>query len=427
MFSTHRQKHAKKGSARRLEEVRRIGGQKRSVAGSWLPFLQGECMSKKGVVFVALCLTFVIALAGCKAKGQAKNVAEKSAVSVEVAKVTAADITEGVDVVGSMSAKFQADVRAEFAGAVSDVYVTEWVRVKKGTPLARQDTRELELMLQKGEAAIDGAKANVLQAEVGRNRAEREYARFVKMKEAGLVTQQNLDDVSTEREAASARVEAAKAVLNAAERELMQGKTHLSKGVIRSPLDGVISFRSVNPGDLVGDMGGQKVLFRVVDPRSLDLTVTAPSKEMASIHVGQPLVFTTDALPGKTFSGRVTTINPVVSDADRSIRVVAEVRNDSEELKPGLFANGRIVTGSRKGVLQVPRTGLLAWDVMKKQADVFVLSGDKVQKKTIQTGIVTTDLVEVASGLQGGDQVVTRGGFNLKDGDTVKVVQGDGR
>jgi RND family efflux transporter MFP subunit len=384
-------------------------------------------MSKKGVVFVVLSLTFAIAFAGCRAKEQAKNVVEKSAVSVEVAKVAAADITEGVDVVGSMSAKFQADVRAEFAGTVSDVYVTEWVRVRKGTPLARQDTKELELMLQRGEAAIDGAKANVLQAEVGRNRAEREYARFVKMKEAGLVTQQNLDDISTEREAASARVEAAKAALNAAERELMQGKTHLSKGVIRSPLDGVISFRNVNPGDLVGDMGGQKVLFRVVDPRSLDLTVTAPSKEMGSIHVGQPLVFTTDALPGKTFSGRVTTINPVVNDADRSIRVVAEVRNDSEELKPGLFANGRIVTGSRKGVLQVPRTGLLAWDVMKKQADVFVLSGDKVQKRTIQTGIVATDLVEVASGLQGGEQVVTRGGFNLKDGDTVKVVQGNGR
>jgi RND family efflux transporter MFP subunit len=267
----------------------------------------------------------------------------------------------------------------------------------------------------------------VLQAEVGRNRAEREYARFVKMKEAGLVTQQNLDDMATEKDAANARLAAAGAALKAAERELMQGHAHLAKGIIRSPMDGVISLRNVNPGDLVGDMGGTKVLFRVVNPRILDLTVTAPSKEMNAICVGRPLVFSTDAIPGKTFSGKVMVINPTVNEADRSIRVVAEVRNDSEELKPGLFAKGRINTGTRRGVLQAPRTGLLSWDVVKKEADVFVLNGDKVQRRTIQTGAVSTDLVEVTSGLETGNRIVTRGGFNLKDGEVVRVVQGSGR
>jgi RND family efflux transporter MFP subunit len=384
-------------------------------------------MSRKGLVFTILCLFAVIGFTGCKAKGPATTQAGKPAVSVEVAKATPADITEGVDVVGSLAAKFQADVRAEFAGTVSDVYVSEWVRVRKGTPLARQDTKELELLLEKGEAAIDGARANVLQAEVGKKRADREYARFLNMKEAGLVTQQNLDDMASEKDAASARVEAAKAVLNAAEREIMQGRAHLAKGIIRSPLDGMISLRNVNPGDLVGDMGGTKVLFRVVDSRVLDLNVTTPSKDMASIHIGQPVVFTTDAFPGKTFSGKVTTINPVVNDADRSIRVVAEVRNDTEELKAGLFVNGRIITGARKAVLQVPRTALLSWDVIKKEAYVFVVNGDKVQKREIHTAAVSTDLVEAASGVVAGDQVVTRGGFNLKDGDTVKVIPSSGR
>jgi RND family efflux transporter MFP subunit len=282
-------------------------------------------------------------------------------------------------------------------------------------------------MLRRVEAAIEGAKANVMQAEVARNRAERECSRVAKLKEAGLMTQQNLDDSITEKDAAGARLSAAAAQLNAAEQEFRQTQTHISKGMIRSPMNGIISQRNVNVGDLVGDVAGNKVLFHIVDNRILDLTVTVPSKDTGALRVGQPLAFSTDAIPGKTFTGKVTFINPAISEADRSVKVVADVRNDSEELKSGLFVKGRIITGVRRGVLQVPRTGLLSWDVIKKQADVFVVDGNKVQRKTIRTGAVSTDLVEVVSGLGAGDSVVTRGGFNLEDGDAVKVVQGSGR
>jgi RND family efflux transporter MFP subunit len=386
-------------------------------------------MTKKKYGGRALCILIAtVFVFGCsKGKDPAKDPANRPPVAVEVVKATAADIVQGIDVVGSLSAKYQADVRAEFAGAVTDVYVTEWIRVQKGTPLARQDTKELDAALRALDASVEGAKANVLQAEVAKNRSEREYERFLKMKEAGLVTQQNVDDITTERDAAVARLSAAKAALRASEQQLKQGTAHISKGLIRSPMNGIVAMRNVNPGDLVGDMGGTKVLFRVVDLHFLDLTVTVPSTEMAAIRVGQPVTFSTDVWPGKTFSGKVAFVNPVVSEADRSVKIVVEVRNDSEELKPGLFVKGKIITGNRKGVLQVPRTGLLSWDMVKKQADVFVLNGDKVQRKTVQTGAVSTDLVEVVSGLTADDWIVTRGGFNLKDEDRVKVVQGSGR
>jgi len=188
----------------------------------------------------------------------------------------------------------------------------------------------------------------------------------------------------------------------------------------------VVSQRNVNVGDLVGDVAGNKVLFHIVDNRLLDLTVTAPSKEMGKVRLGQALSFSTDAIPGKTFSGKVTFINPAVNEADRSIRIVAEVRNDSEELKSGLFVKGRIITGERTGVLQVPRVALLAWDVVEKKADVFVAREEKAERRAIRTGAVSVDSVEVVSGLASGETVVTRGGFNLKDGDTIVVVQGSG-
>jgi membrane fusion protein, multidrug efflux system len=368
------------------------------------------------ILFVFMAVTF---LSGCSDK---KPVVQPP-VSVEVVKITEAEMTQSIDVVGSLSPKFQADVKAEYPGAITQIYVTEWVRVQKGTPLAQLDTRELELAIHRSEAAVEAARANVVQAEVGQNRAEREYGRFLKLREAGLVTQQNLDDAATEKEAATARVSAAKAQLRAAQGELHQTQTRLAKAVIRSPLNGVVSQRNMSVGDLTGD----KALFHIVDNRLLDLTVTVPSGETGSVTVGQPLTFWTDSLPGKTFTGKVAFINPAISEADRSVKIVAEVKNEPEVLKAGLFVKGKIITGSRTGVLQIPRTGLIAWDVAKKQAEVFVVNNDKAQRKTITTGALSGEQVEVSSGLTAGEFIVTRGGFNLKDGNTVKVIAGSGR
>jgi RND family efflux transporter MFP subunit len=349
----------------------------------------------------------------------------KPPVAVEVFKVAASTVSEGIDVVGSLSAKFGTDMKSEYTGIVAEVYVTEWVRVAKGTPLARLDAREADLVLSKAQMAVDVAKANLLQAEVAANRANREYERLLKLKEAGLVTQQALDDGLTEKEAAAARIATATAQIKAAEEEVRYTQTRLSKGIIRSPMDGVVSLRNVNVGDFVGEMGA-KPMFRIVDNSILDLTVNVPSGEMGSVHVGQPLTFSTDALPGKTFSGRVKFINPAVNEADRSVKVVAEVQNVDEQLKGGLFAKGRIMTGTRAGVLKVPQTALLTWDVPAKKAEVFVVDGDTARRQTVRTGNIAGDRVEIPSGLTPGQQVITRGGFNVKDGNKVNVTRING-
>ena len=383
----------------------------RSISGVWL-------------------LILWIGLSGCSGKGESKDPGGKTTgrppVAVEVSKVAVADLTEGIDVVGSLSPKFGADVKSEYAGIVTDVYVNEWVRVKKGSPLAKIDTREMEILFQKAKAAVEMSKANLLQAEVAGNRANREYDRLLKLKEVGLVTQQNLDDGLTEKEAAAARIGAAKAQLKAAEEDLQYTETRLSKTIIRSPIDGVVSLRGVNVGDLVGEMGSPKAMFRIIDPRILDLTVTVPSGEMASVHVDQPLTFSTDALPRKTYTGKVMFINPVVNESDRSVKVTAEVENVSEQLKGGLYVKGKIITGKRTGVLRVPRTALLSWDVAGKKGDLFVVKGETASRRTVQTGSVTGDFVEVTSGINPGDPVIVRGGFNLKDGDRVNVTQVNG-
>jgi RND family efflux transporter MFP subunit len=283
----------------------------------------------------------------------------------------------------------------------------------------------MEILLQRASAAVEMAKATLLQAEVAGNRANREYDRQVKLRERGVVTQQALDDSLTEKEASAARIEAARAQLKAAEEDLRHTQTRLSKTTILAPMEGVVSSRGVNIGDLVGEAGSQKIMFRIIDTRILDLTVTVPSVEMGMVRVGLPLTFSTDAIPGETFTGKVMFINPVVNESDRSVKVTAEVKNVSEQLKGGLYVKGRIVTGKRTGVLRVPRGALLSWDVAGKKGDLFVVKGEIVNRRTVQTGAVMGDFVEIVSGLAPDEQVVVRGGFNLKDGDRVNVTQGN--
>jgi RND family efflux transporter MFP subunit len=349
---------------------------------------------------------------GCSAPGEGKEAqAGKPAVAVEVSPAAVGELVESIDVVGSLTPKFAAEVKSEFTAVVREVDVTEWVKVAKGQPLAKLDTRE-------GELAVDAAKAALLQAQVGEARAERELERTVKLKEYGLATQQSLDDARTARDAAAAATASGRAVLGAAE-------TRLAKAVIRAPIDGVVAFRGVSPGDRVENMGGGP-MFRIVDNRLLDLTIAVPSSKSAALRVGQALEFTVDAVPGRTFRGTVRYINPTVSESDRSLRVVAEVPNQDGALRGGVFAKGRILVGRREAVLQIPRAALLSWDVDRGVGEVFVVTGETAERRTVRTGETAGDLVEVVEGLAPGDRVVTRGGFNLRPGDRVQVATPQG-
>ncbi len=376
------------------------------------------------VVLMALALGAGV-LSGCSKEDRAKtSPAAKPPVAVEVITIAARDLVEGVEVTGSLEPKFYADVKTQIPGLVKQVFVTEWVRVRKGTPLARIDVAEAEALAKRAEASVESARAGLAQAQVGANRAERELARILKLKESGLATQQGVDDALTESAAAKVRIDAAQAQIRVAQEEVRQAQARLAKGLVVSPLDGMVALRDVNVGDLASDAATAKPIFRIVDNRILNLTVTVPSADSARVKVGQPLEFTVDALPGKTFTGRVMYINPEFSSADRSLRVIAEVKNDGELLKGGLFAKGRIVTGQRPKVVQVPRAALANWDTAARKGSLFVVAGTTAKLRAVETGTVSGDLVEIVNGVAAGDQLVARGGFNLKDGDTVAVAAG---
>ena len=380
----------------------------------------------RGLAAAALCL-FLGGTTGCSKKSEAKPATGAPQVAVEVQPVAGADLTDGIEVTGTLAPKFEAEVKTEIPGLVKELYVTEWVRVRKGQPLARIGLAETEALVKRGEANLESAKAAVLQARVASERSEREKLRVLKLKEAGLATQQAVDDALSESEAAKARVEAAKAQGRASEEELSQTRARLAKGMVRSPIDGVVALKDVNLGSLASDAAAAKPIFRIVDNRLMNLTVTVPSSQMSAVKLGQPVQFTTDGVPGKIFTGKVMFINPSVNEADRSLKVIAEVPNVPEQLKGGLFAKGKIVTGARRGVIQVPRGTLSALDLERHTGSIFVVEAGVAHRRDVVTGAVSGDLVEVASGLKAGEQLVSRGGFTIKDGDRVTIAKASGK
>ena len=379
----------------------------------------------KRILLFVFVWALVILTAACSKGGDAAKKATpevaRPPVAVETSVAAAGALTEGIDVTGTLAPKFEVDVKSEVAGLVREVYVTEWVRVKKGEPLARIDIREQESFVKRTEAALGSAKSLELQSRVADNRSRRELERMKKLKENGLATQQALDDAVSEAEAAASRIEAAHAQVRAAEEDLNQVRTRLAKGRIAAPIDGIVSERRANVGDLVGEAGANQPLFHIVDNRVLNLTVSVPSTAMASLRRDQPLEFTTDALPGRTFKGTVMFINPAVNESDRSVRVIAEVNNTAGELKGGLFVQGRIVTGKRCGVIFVPREALLGWDVAGRRAKLFIVEADRAISREVRTGQATEGRVEITAGLKAAETYVVRGAFNVKEGDMLII------
>jgi len=379
-------------------------------------------MGWRNVLCVVVLAAWTV-LAGCSGrdggeKGKAAP-AGKQPVAVDAANAATGDVIEGIEVVGILSAKYQAEIKSEYGGVVAKVYVNDWAKVRKGDPLLKVDTREGEVLLLKAKAVLEMAKAGQLEAEAAVARADREYDRALKLQESGLLTRQGMDDARTQKEAAAARVAAARAQVAVAGEDVAQATTRLAKAVIRSPFDGTVAERLVSVGDLVGEM--QKVVFRLVDNRLLELIMSVPSTEMAALRVGQPMRFSTDVFPGREFDGKVAHINPSVSSGDRSVRVIAEVPNVPELLKGGLFVKGRIATGVRKGVVLIPRTAVQSWSVAARKGEVFVVDNSVARRRGVTTGAIQGDRVEIPSGLRSGEMVVTRGAFLLSDGDAVKV------
>ncbi len=380
---------------------------------------------KKWIIIIGITLLLFMAIV-LKYQAKQKNgkdAAESDrAVAVDVAKPEKKDIQQFVEIFGSLSPKKSTDVKSEIPGRIKTIRVKEWDNVTPSSVLLEIDPSDLKLEVNRNEAGVKMSRAQKLEAKTAFARSSREWERTEKLKKAGLVTGQESDERKTDLEAAEARLALADAQESQAEVLLAESVRNLGKARVCSPITGTVSERMVNDGDWV-DKGTP--LFTVVDNRILDLTANVPATAFPDVREGQNLTFTVDGLPEKIFTGIVKRLNPVVNQADRSGRIQAEVKNPESVLRGGIFARGKIVIGEKKQALTVPKIALMSFDAEKGTAQVFVAEKNVTATlKKVTTGLSGGEFMEILSGINENDLVVTRGGFNIKDGARITVNRG---
>jgi HlyD family secretion protein len=256
------------------------------------------------------------------------------------------------------------DVGSELSGLVESVLVQENDRVKKGQVLAQLDISKLQDEITKSEAALASSQAKLAQAEatLNQDRISLDRDREVSRLSGGKVpSKTEMESAEATLARAEADVHSAQADVNQARATVNSNQTNLSKASIRSPVDGVVLSRAVEPGQTVAASLQVTTLFTVAeDLRQMDLKVDVDEADVGGVKDGQNATFTVDAYPGREYSARVTRIayGSTTKNNVVSYSTVLKVKNDDLSLRPGMTGTAEIATVTREDALLVPNTAL---------------------------------------------------------------------
>lgn len=348
-----------------------------------------------------------------------------------------------IESVGSLFAYEEVTVSSEVEGKVERVLVDIGDRVSQGQPIVKVAPAELELTLEQQRAALRQARARLgiqddnddlkdvrAAAEVKRAAAEladaeQKYRRAQTLFEKGLLPKQDLDEAESRYNSARAAydlavqaVENMRAQLAGSRASTRLAQKKLNDSTIRAPFAGQVKERGVTQGQYLKVQTPVMVIVNV-DPLRVRLKV--PEKMAAWVHEGQEVTVTVEAYAGRTFTGKVTRINPSVDQQTRSFEVEALIDNRDNALKPGFFVKATIPSSNVASALFVPQDALLyVYGVYK----VFVIEGNTLKEKEVKLGERSGDEVEITEGLREGERIALPAkGQELKDGATVEIVQ----
>jgi membrane fusion protein (multidrug efflux system) len=307
------------------------------------------------------------------------------AVVVEAVTASTASMPQTITAVGSLRSDESVTLRPEVAGRVVAIGFEE------GRPVAKS------AVLVKLDAAINAAE--VQQAKANLTLAKSKYERAIDLQKQGFISGQARDEAENNLKVA----EAAEALAAA----------RLAKTEIRAPFSGIIGLRSVSIGDYVKE-GQDMVNLESIDPLKVDFRV--PEIYLKQVQVGQTLEVGLDALPGKTYQGKVTAINPLVDAAGRAIVIRALVKNADTALRPGMFARVKLLTREAVDALVLPEQALVPQG--EDQYVYRVVDGKAVRTK-VEVGQRRDSRVEVLKGVAPGDTIITAGQIKIRDGTPV--------
>ncbi len=341
---------------------------------------------------------------------RAARPAARPAVRIKIAVAARQDVPVYVTGLGTVQASFTVGIHSQVEGIMQEVLFTEGQHVKKGDVLARIDPRLFQ-------AALDQAKAKRMQDVALLGSSEKDLARSKTLVIQNVATQQLVDQQQ-------ARVDQLKGSIAADEAAIETARTQLDYTAIKSPSDGRIGVRLVDPGNLV-HASDARMIATVVLTQPSAVMFTLPMQVLDDLRDamarGPVEVTAFDQNNRRQLSaGTLLLIDNIIDQATATLRLKAMFANTDERLWPGEFVNAHVLLEIRKNVIAVPSTvvqrgaqGLFAW---------IVSDDDKAVPRKIELGPVSGDLTIVTAGLNEGDRVVTDGQYKLQVDAPVAIV-----
>src|SRR5687768_1733854 len=449
-------------------------------------------MSRKKIIIAVLVIVVVGAAVAANVYFR-----RETGITVTAEAIRARDLEALVSASGKIQPKKQVNISANRMGRVTRLAVEEGQRVKEGQFLLEIDPRQLEGQLQRSvagvaaaESGLQGARLSVQQAEINLEQAQatlelsrQNLKRQQDLWKDGLTTREALERAQNEVTVRETDVKARQQDIRSRQQEiqtraqqikqeqagLATTRYDLSQITITSPIDGIIVRRNIEEGEtaVVGTMNNAgSNLLTVADMSVLEAEVEVDETDIPSVSLGQEAKVTIDAVPDRTFRGRVTEIgNSPIQAAQNTgqrqattFRVVVTIEEEVPDVRPGFTCTAEITTANRKNVTAVPIQALTVRELLfdpkgaivreerrraaattvstsnepppghtrKETEGVFVLRDGLAVFTPVKTGVAGEQYFEVTEGLKTGDQVIT-GPFAsvraLPDGEKVKIDQ----
>ena len=361
---------------------------------------------------VVLALVAALALSSCGKDGAKKDAEAQAAKSTAPLLIAPEDqlsmslgsFSVGPVITGSIQPEKRADLRAEVSAVVLQVLKENGEAVRRGDMLARLDDSSIREQLTSAEEAARVSAQSFEQT-------ERQYQRLKTLQAQGMSSLQATEDAEQRRNNAQSDQVAAKA-------RAAQARQQLQRTEVRAPFDGIISERKVSAGDtaLVG-----KELFKVMDPRSMRFEGLVSADRMNDLKVGQTVNFRVNGLDEKSFDGKIRRIEAAANATTRQLEVLVDFAPGTAPKVAGLYAEGRVETGSISSLMLPDSAVLRAGD----EAYVWLISADAVKKSAVKLGERDARRGEfvVVSGLKPGERILRKPGANLSDGQKIQLVE----
>lgn len=328
-------------------------------------------------------------LAGCGGDQAGEEKKEEPAIPVEVGTATTGAIDAAYRGTATLEAEDEATVNAKTGGVIEQILAEEGQEVKAGQVLAQLETDKLKFEVARAKATLDNL--------------EQAFKRNESVYQRNLVSREAYEKTKSDLEVARAAYDLASLALR--------------ESAIRAPFDGVVSLRHIKIGNMIQP---NDPAFRVTRMSRLQAQIYVPERDIHKLAAGQPAALVVDAWPGKQFRGQILRVNPVVDASSGTVKVTVAMAADQPELKPGMFGRIEIRYDRREQALLIPHDAVLTEDAAQS---VFVVAGDRAQRRAIKTGYSDAEHYEVLEGLKAGEQVVTIGQSSLKEDAKVEIVK----